>query len=115
MPENVAPPWPFKYTAVVANYQGWRDITPARWARDGRFRRETRCLPEQARGECQTYLETWRDYEELALKAKNLEHHLKAKGMAMQQAGIIPLHDDAEWLYAACETAIQVEGLFKGH
>lgn len=46
---------------------------------------------------------------------ENLEAHLQAKGMALQQAGLIPLQTSPDMVIDSIETALHTEGLFKGH
>lgn len=38
-----------------------------------------------------------------------------AKGMALQQAGIIPLYTNLEWMVESARTASTLEGLLKGY
>ncbi len=38
-----------------------------------------------------------------------------AKGMALQQAGIIPLYTNMEWMIESAKTGLTLEGLLKGY
>lgn len=72
-------------------------------------------IPEQAVNELKDYKEDYTALLEIRMKLSNLEMHCMAKGMAMQQAGIIPLNSDEEFLYQSVETALTLEGLLKGY
>jgi len=45
------------------------------------------------------------------MRAENLSLHLLAKASAMQMAGIIPTHGDAEWVIEMVETQLKMDGL----
>ncbi len=72
-------------------------------------------LPEQAIEELMEFDRHYVTLLEARLEVSNLEMYLSAKGMALQQAGIIPLNSDEEFIAASVEAAKQLEGLLIGY
>ena len=61
------------------------------------------CMPQRAQEEIEDGLRIGRAWDDIRREATVRETQLKAKGMSLQLAGMIPPHDDPEWLVQVLE------------
>jgi len=72
-------------------------------------------MPEQALDELQSFLDLAEGEAMETAPDNDVTMMLLAKGMALQQAGIIPLYTDYNWMLESVKTAVTLEGLLRGH
>ena len=71
-------------------------------------------MPGEAVTEIQEARILYEDWIQARKGEMIVENTLRAKAMALQQAGIIPLHDDPEW-FGETIVALDLAGLRQGH
>lgn len=72
-------------------------------------------LPEQARAEITDFLVLATERGTHISGQVHYEMQMIAKGVAMQQAGMLPWNHDIESLIVKCEEQLELEGLLKGY
>ncbi len=56
--------------------------------------------------ECTAFKNSWLEWKQTEIDANNFKYFLEAKAMAIQQAGVIPMHKDVEAAYEAVEAQL---------
>jgi len=74
-------------------------------------------MPEQSRQALEDFLDYEETNAEETFRASDPESGMMmlAKGMALQQAGVIPLYTDLTWMIESARATITLEGLLRGH
>ena len=72
-------------------------------------------LPEQGREELSDFLTMARVLNQMKAEYDRDENHMLAKGLAMQQAGILPPNFDIDTMITQAGIQIELEGLLKGY
>jgi len=92
-----------------------RHSTPGDGRRDWEDLARDVGLPEQAIEELKDFLAISSRKDDADMEGMVRNNQLLAKGMALQQAGIIPLNMDIEAMEAAAMHQMTLEGLLKGY
>ncbi len=72
-------------------------------------------MPEQAREQLNEFLGDAVALTERRNRVEEAQNLMLAKGLAMQQAAILPPNFDIEDMVALAGIQVQLEGLFEGH
>jgi len=72
-------------------------------------------LPEQGKEELQDFLTMAKVLVQMQNDCSRDANHMLAKGLAMQQAGILPPNFDLDTMVAQATVQSELEGLLKGY